>query len=56
MAHHISTSGINFKGALERATADEVRAALDRTRGKPGNTTRTKVLERRLRKLERQVQ
>ena len=45
----------NFKATLAQASVDEVREALERTRGKPGHTTRTKVLERRLRKLEREA-
>lgn len=50
---NVPTSDNNFKAALDRATPNEIRQALDRTRGKTGHTTRTKVLERRLRKLEK---
>lgn len=52
----VPVSDVNFKGNLESATADEIREALNRTRGKTGHTTRTKTLERRLRNLERQAQ
>ena len=51
----VPTSDVNFKGALERATTHEIRAALDRTRGKPGHATRTRTLEARLRNLQRQA-
>lgn len=52
----VPVGDINFKSNLENATADEIREALERTRGKHGHVTRTKTLERRLRKIERQAQ
>lgn len=42
----------NFKTHLEKASAGELRTALARVRGKPGNKTRVRALERALRQRE----
>ena len=43
-----STSDTNFKGNLERASIEDVKAALEAIEGQDGNKVRREILERRL--------